>query len=504
MFPDVTPAVNRAAEAARQWACRLGADSVRPVHLLLGLLEEAEGRAATLLAAATLDPARARQLLTRGAAAGQAEDRPLPLHAASRQVWTEARSLAAEVTGERTVASESLLLAVLRHDEGVRQALEGEGLVFARLEEAVLGTRGPPLRLEEPLELGTPTEQMDVARILDAAANRAREALRVVEDYCRFALDDAFLTGELKRLRHDLTAALADLGPVSDHGLAARDTAGDVGTTLSTAAEETRHSPLAVLQANLKRLQEALRTLEEFGKLHGPGRGRALEALRYRSYTLEKALLTGADGRRRLADARLYVLLTAAQCACGLEWTVREAAAGGAQVIQLREKGLDDRALLQRARQVRAWTREAGVLFILNDRPDLARLAEADGVHLGQDDLPVREARRIVGAEALVGVSTHDLGQLRQAVLDGAGYVGVGPTFPSGTKDFAHLAGLDYVRQATAETSLPAFVIGGVNLSTVASAVAAGARRVAVSGAIARAENPRQVAAQLRRLLDGA
>jgi thiamine-phosphate pyrophosphorylase len=153
--------------------------------------------------------------------------------------------------------------------------------------------------------------------------------------------------------------------------------------------------------------------------------------------------------------------------------------------------------LLERARQVRRWTRESGVLFIVNDRPDIARLVEADGVHLGQDDLPVKEARRILGTEALIGVSTHNLEQLRQAILDGASYVGVGPTFPSGTKDFAELAGLEFVRQAMAETTLPAFVIGGVNRDTIGAAVAAGARRVAVSAAITCADDPRAVAAAL-------
>src|SRR5262249_5069941 len=159
----------------------------------------------------------------------------------------------------------------------------------------------------------------------------------------------------------------------------------------------------------------------------------------------------------------------------------------------LREKGWSDRALLERAREVRRWTRRAGVLFILNDRPDLARLAEADGVHLGQDDLPVKEARRILGPDALIGVSTHNVEQLRQAILDGASYVGVGPTFSSGTKNFQELAGLEFVRQASALMSLPAFVIGGVNPRTVGEAVAAGARRVAVSQVIAQADDPRAV-----------
>src|SRR5205085_11331759 len=124
----------------------------------------------------------------------------------------------------------------------------------------------------------------------------------------------------------------------------------------------------------------------------------------------------------------------------------------------------------------------AGARFILNDRADLARLCDADGVHLGQDDLSVSAVRRVVGPDALIGVSTHNLDQLRQAVLDGASYVGVGPTFPSSTKDFPEFAGVDYVRQAMAETSLPAFAIGGITPDNVAAVRAAGARRIAVSG----------------------
>src|SRR5207248_7139626 len=135
------------------------------------------------------------------------------------------------------------------------------------------------------------------------------------------------------------------------------------------------------------------------------------------------------------------------------------------------------------------------------DRPDIARLAEADGVHLGQGDLSVKDARRIAGPDLLIGVSTHDLDQVRQAILDGASYLGVGPTFPSGTKSFEEFPGLEFVRQVSAETSLPAFAIGGVNMTNLPEVVAAGARRVAVSGAVCRAENPGAVAAALRRVL---
>ena len=499
MLEPYTPAVAHALEAAPALARQHAAARTEPVHLLQALMQVEEGRAAMLLTGAGLNLAEARKALLAppGLPAEPPAESP-PHSERTAQVLQSARELAYELTSERTVASEHLLLAVLRADAGLRQTLEGQGLAFARLEEAVLATQAPPLRLDEPLELTELTEEIDTARILDAAANRAREALRVIEDYCRFVLDDAFLSGELKGLRHDLAAALGELPGL----LEARDTLGDVGTALTAPEEYVRPSLAAVVQANLKRLQEALRSLEEYGKVRSGELGRTLEGLRYRSYTLERALLLGAPAGARLTSVRLYALVSGALCAHSLEWTIRQAMAGGVQAVQLREKRLDDRTLLERARQVRRWTREAGVLFLMNDRPDLARLAEADGVHVGQDELPVKEVRRVVGPEALVGVSTHDLAQVRRAVLDGASYIGVGPTFPSGTKEFAAFPGLEFVRRATAETSLPAFAIGGVNLANLPEVVAAGARRVAVSGALCGAEDPCATAKAMRQILD--
>jgi thiamine-phosphate pyrophosphorylase len=218
---------------------------------------------------------------------------------------------------------------------------------------------------------------------------------------------------------------------------------------------------------------------------------------------LERAVVRGESARNRLSDARLYVILTGSRCRRPLGWTIEQAAAGGATVFQLREKALSDRELVERARDVRRWTRQAGALFILNDRPDIAKLAEADGVHLGQDDLSVKDARRILGAGPLIGVSTHDIGQVRQAVLDGADYLGVGPTFPSRTKTFEHFPGLEFVKQVSEETSLPAFALGGIGPDTVAEAVRAGARRVAVSAAVVQSDDPQATARLLRAALGG-
>ena len=124
-------------------------------------------------------------------------------------------------------------------------------------------------------------------------------------------------------------------------------------------------------------------------------------------------------------------------------------------------------------------------------------LAEADGVHVGQDELPVRDARRIVGPDRLVGVSTHTIEQARQAVLEGADYLGVGPTFPSGTKSFESFAGLEFVRQVASEITLPWFAIGGIDANNLIEVQSAGASRIAVSGAILNATDPHRAASEL-------
>lgn len=345
---------------------------------------------------------------------------------------------------------------------------------------------------------------LDVWRILDAAANRAGEGLRVIEEFARFALNDGHLSRILKEARHELCAVLTVL-PERDR-LAARDTLGDVGTSIGTPAEYERGTTLDVVRASFKRVQEALRTLEEYGKLvplpnDAPALPQRLEQLRYRIYTAEKAVLRTASGRNDLEQCHLYLLVTAAACAAGFEMTVRNALAAGVRIIQLREKSLPDRDLVSQARFLRLLTAEAGALLIINDRPDIAVLANADGVHVGQDELAVRDARHIVGPDRLIGVSTHSIEQARQAVLDGADYLGVGPTFPSGTKSFEQFAGLEFVRQVASEISLPWFAIGGIDESNLESTLAAGATRIAVSGVICRATDVAATTASLQRRL---
>jgi len=196
--------------------------------------------------------------------------------------------------------------------------------------------------------------------------------------------------------------------------------------------------------------------------------------------------------------------VTESLCPHGVGPAVRGALAGGAGVVQLREKEMPERRLIELGRRVRAWTREADALYIMNDRADLAVLTDADGVHVGQDELSVKEARRIVGPHRLVGVSTHTIDQARRAVLDGADYIGVGPVFPSATKSFESLAGLQLVREVASEISLPWFAIGGINAENVNLVCESGATRIAVSHAILSADDPEAAARALHeRVISG-
>ncbi|HWE40261.1 MAG TPA: thiamine phosphate synthase [Isosphaeraceae bacterium] len=511
MRESFTAGATRALARAGWRAKGRGAARIEPTDLLAALADEAESRAATILAGHGVEPAGLIEAL--GLAAidpdepEPAEDTdPLPQSPDLRVVVGEAALAARAYDRGRAVGTEHLLVALLGPGP-LADLVAGLGLDPAAVRDEVMTVDTPetgPIAIgaDEPAPLlADPHEAGDLARILDAAANRAREGLRVAEDYARFVLDDPTLTKRLKDVRHRLAAALGGLDP--DLLLAGRDTLGDVGTHIMTPSEQHRAGIRAVLLANFKRTAEALRTLEEYSKLLDPWLAGRFEVLRYDVYTIEKMTMTAVAARRGIGDARLYVLVGGLPTLGDLTWVVGEALEGGAQAIQLREKGLPDRALLERARAVRKLTAESGAVFLLNDRPDLARIVGADGVHLGQDDLPVREARRVVGPNALIGASTHAPDQLEAALLAGAHYLGVGPVFSSLTKEFDAFAGLDYVRHAAASTALPWFALGGITLENLDEALAAGARRVAVSAAVVHADRPRHAAASFRARLEG-
>jgi thiamine-phosphate pyrophosphorylase len=334
----------------------------------------------------------------------------------------------------------------------------------------------------------------NLLRMLDANANRSREALRVMEDYARFGLNHQGLSGELKELRHELAEILRGyLGEAILH----RDVRGDVGVEIKTEAEGKREDVGDVVVAAGKRLGEALRVIEEVLKTADAAAARRVEKLRYAAYELEqkiaRTLRPGLFER-----VRLYVLITESICERPWLEAAKEAIEGGADCLQLREKNLEGGELLRRARELVKLCREKGVLCIINDRADIALAAGADGVHVGQEDLPAVAARKIVGSKLILGVSTHNLEQARQAVLDGADYIGVGPVFRSETKTREILAGLDFARQVAKEIRIPAVAIAGINERNVDEVTSSGIKAVAVTAGVVGCEDVRGAAKQLK------
>ncbi len=521
MFESFTSGAERALWRADQLARRRAAIVVEPLDLLAALAAESESRAAELLAEcgvltdrlwAELEP---EILVFLSELEGEAEGRPataasqlLPPSPDLRLVLNEASMHARGLDRKREVGTEHLLAGLLASSGPASDLLKAAGVEHEILRERLTETtlaETAPLPLADgiaPLDLSEPGGGVDLGRILDASANRAREGLRVAEDYVRFVLDDPGLTRRFKEVRHRLSEA--ERGLDTHLLLSSRDTREDVGTHIMTPSEQIRENPRAVLAANFKRIGEALRSLEEYSKLVDVWLAGRFEVLRYDIYTLEKLTMTAVAAHRGLGATRLMVLIGEQRTLGDLTWVVREALAGGADVIQYREKNLPDRELLRRAREIRILTAQARVPLIVNDRSDLARLASCDGVHLGQEDLALRDARRIVGPAALIGVSTHNGSQLDAAILAGASYLGVGPVFPSATKEFSEpeLAGLGYVSLAAETTSLPWFAIGGINEENLDRVLEAGALRVAVSSAVVRADSPRSATRHLKARLD--
>jgi thiamine-phosphate pyrophosphorylase len=206
--------------------------------------------------------------------------------------------------------------------------------------------------------------------------------------------------------------------------------------------------------------------------------------------------------RARLAGARLYLICDAKPGGRPLEEVLAPALRGGVDVFQLRCKDAGDVEILAAAEVAREWCEVAGALFILNDRPDLVAVAGADGVHVGQDDASVAEARAIVGPDVLVGLSTHSPEQVDDAAVQGADYIGVGPVHVTPTKPGRPAVGTDLVTYAARNARMPWFAIGGVGPDTINPVMAAGANRVAVVRAIAEAPDPESITRALAHALE--
>jgi len=348
-----------------------------------------------------------------------------------------------------------------------------------------------------------------VYRVIDANFNRGREAVRVMEEVGRFVLNREDLSRRAKELRHRLSRAAGKLG--NERLCGSRDSESDVGRGMKVRGGLERREVRDCLAAACKRFSEAMRVLAEFSAVLDKEVSGEFEAIRFDGYTLEKDLVWAFDAAGKFDSVRLYVLAGADERVSDEEVleTVRQCCMGGADCVQLRAKGISDRRFLELAKRTVEICREAGVVSIVNDRADIAAAAGADGVHLGRDDLDITSAKGLMSRPMIVGATTHNDGELEEAISAGADYVGIGPAFESATKPGLKgegVGGLEYVRRAIRRADKAGMryaVIGGITLDNIDELVQMGVRCAAISNAVVNASDIAGVCRRFKVILGG-
>jgi thiamine-phosphate pyrophosphorylase len=337
-----------------------------------------------------------------------------------------------------------------------------------------------------------------VYRIIDANFNRSREAIRGIEEYCRFALNSVQLTERAKQIRHELSTAIGKLDAV--RLISSRDTLGDVGIGRTVDKQLVRGELKDCFTAGCKRLTEALRALAETTQTLDRSVAEALEQLRYSAYTIEKDIVLFSDTSEKYKSVKLYIVITS-NLPTEVISLAYKCVDGGADCIQMRAKDIEDDILFALAVEFVRICKEGGVLSIINDRIDVAAASRADGVHLGQSDLPLEQARKIQLTPLITGKSTHSPKQLRAACEERPTYAALGPVFATATKPAAPAVGLDYVRQAKeilTDTGIGNVAIGGITLDNVDDVLGAGADAIAVCAAVTKARDPAKACRALK------
>lgn len=326
-------------------------------------------------------------------------------------------------------------------------------------------------------------------RVIDCNINRISEGYRVLEDISRFYLESSYLSERLKEGRQIIRTLGEDLDL---NLLENRDSLTDIGPSVTNKIKDRRKkSKMSLVLGNFKRVQEGLRSLEEQFKTRGIIEfSTKIESLRYENYHIEKEFV-GLLNRKEFTLPSLYGITHSpdSRGRSNVE-IVQEMINAGIELIQYREKSLSLKEMLEECRVIRKLTREAGVTFIVNDYIDIALLVDADGVHIGQDDLPIKEVRSLIGPNRIIGLSTHSPGQGKEAVENGADYIGVGPIFSTKTKvNVCDPVGFKYLEWVVDNIDIPFVAIGGIKEHNLRDITSRGAKCVCLVTEITGSEN---------------
>lgn len=341
---------------------------------------------------------------------------------------------------------------------------------------------------------------MKEIRLLDANINRAAEGLRVLEDLARFQFDHREISADIRQLRHQIR----DLFKGRENALlACRDSVNDVGKITSAGqATDIRSNIKDIVLSNFKRVQEALRSIEEVLKAAGEYQsGKTAETIRFQAYSLEPKVMNLL--LHRLPEGIYGILGEKFSKGRTNVEVARQMVAAGVDILQYREKVKDKslKSMFEECLEIRKITADAGVPFIINDFLNIALMVGADGIHQGQDDLPISQVKKLAPG-LMVGCSTHSPDQAQKAVEDGADYIGVGPIFTTQTKeDVCDAVGFEYLDHVVATHTIPFVAIGGIKRDNLGEVVKRGAKTVCLVTEIIGADDIDKRVNEIRNIL---
>ena len=332
-------------------------------------------------------------------------------------------------------------------------------------------------------------------QIIDANLDRAREGLRVLEDWARFGLGENDFVAKIKNFRQILGKNHLEVYKQS------RNHIEDQCKGLIHKEQLKRSTPEKIISSNAGRVQEALRVIEEFSRQHNDKLSKIASEIRYEIYSLEIDLLRLNNCKKSgeiLKENDLYVITDQKE---NLLEIIEEILIAGVKIIQHRFKIGTDKDHLQEAIQIKNLCKRYNSLFIVNDRIDIALASNADGIHLGQDDLDLKTARKLLGYSKIVGISANNAIDISNALKEGCDYIGIGPVFETTTKKNKKPIGIEKIKTLTKDLNIPWFAIGGITTNNISYLKSNGLNKVALVSQIMNSDDPKEKAIMILKRL---
>ncbi len=329
-------------------------------------------------------------------------------------------------------------------------------------------------------------EDLRVFQIIDANLDRAREGLRVLEDWARFGLGGNDFVAKIKNYRQILGKNHLEVYKQS------RNYIEDQFKGLTHQEQNNRKNPEQIICSNAGRVQEALRVIEEFSRLHNHKLSKIASEIRYEIYSLEIDLLNLSNRKSSeeiLKENDLYVITDQKE---NLLKIIEDILISGVKIIQHRFKKGTDKDNLEEAIQIKNLCKKYNSLFIINDRVDIALASDADGIHLGQDDLDLKTARKLLGYSKIIGISANNKIDISTAIKGGCNYIGIGPIFETVTKKGKKPMGIEKIKTLTKDLNIPWFAIGGVTKNNISYLKRNGFKKVALVSQLMNSEDPKE------------